>query len=65
MKQVMSMREKYYLFYDTIPSWFMFSKKNTILKIELSGIQSFIFGSIDSYSSVFGVSRKSEYVSMR
>lgn len=62
MKQVMSMREKYYLFYDTIPSWFMFSKKNTILKIELSGIQSFIFGSIDSYSSVFGVSRKSEYV---
>ena len=35
-----------YLFYEAVPKWFMFHKKNTILEIELSGIQSFIFGSI-------------------
>ena len=51
-----------YLFYEAVPKWFMFHKKNTILEIELSGIQSFIFGSIGTDSTVSGVSRRSEYI---
>lgn len=56
------MGAKYFLFFENIPRWFTFNKKNTILEIELSGIQSFIFGSIDTKSTVSSVIKRSEYV---